>query len=310
MHKKNSGYLGDFSEQERTVDVRLHEDTLNNSGTFVGKVEGDALTTDNLIGRIMKSGAAINPHVLKTAAMYLDYEIKKAFAEGHKVEVLGVGVLRLALDGTVKNVRGTPSTLPHLEARFSLSDDVKKLAKNVRINDMVVSDNKPRIFDILGFDSNSVRVEAATENGVEAFSSEPGANHDLRQYNRSYPINVDVEMILNSSDDKVAVVRRLERVTLKGQHIKIAGDGSDIFFASMSKDGILADEANWISLNTAASVRENLPSTVSFYVPKDIPDGHYRIVLKTKYNKSGKLMKNLAQAVSCEVIVAGIFSLE
>lgn len=309
MAKKKSYYLDDFSEQERTVDVRLHEDTLNDSGTFVGKVDGEALTTDNLIGRIIKSGAAINPYVLKTAAMYFDYEIKKAFAEGHKVEVLGVGVLRLALDGTVKNVRGTPSTLPHLEARFTLSESVKKLAKNVRINDMVVADNKPRIFDIWSFDSKSVRVEATAENGVEAFSAEPGANYDLQQYSRSYPMNVDVQMILNSSDDKVAVVRRLERVTLKGQYIKIAGDGSDIFFAPMNKDGVLADEERWISINAAVSVRENLPSTVSFYVPKDMADGHYRIVLRTRYNKSGKLMKKTAEAVSCEVVVAGVFSL-
>ena len=54
---------------------------------------------------------------------------------------------------------------------------------------------------------------------------------------------------------------------------------------------------------SAETISTNKPKTLEFYVPDELAQAEYRIVLKTRYSSGYKELKTLASAVSKTVTI-------
>lgn len=93
-------------------------------------------------------------------------------------------------------------------------------------------------------------------------------------------------------------------VLVEGESLKVGGEDSGIWFASVDEGGRLSDdESGWIKVDTTLTY--NLPSKLLFAIPQSAVAGKYRIVVHTRYaGKSGYERKYLVEAVSDTVEIA------
>lgn len=91
-------------------------------------------------------------------------------------------------------------------------------------------------------------------------------------------------------------------VIVYGKRLKVAGDGSGVWFSKAADDG---------SYDTSAATTEitllaiNMPSKLMFTLPDDLEAGTYYIVVKTASTHSNVVLKNLRTAVSDFTVTIG-----
>lgn len=92
-------------------------------------------------------------------------------------------------------------------------------------------------------------------------------------------------------------------VKITGNRLKLSGKDSGIWFAPLEEDGSVSkDESKWTAVS-AETISTNKPKTLEFYVPDELAQAEYRIVLKTRYSSGYKELKTLASAVSKTVTI-------
>lgn len=93
-------------------------------------------------------------------------------------------------------------------------------------------------------------------------------------------------------------------VLLEGSSLKVGGDDSGIWFASVDENGsISSDESTWTKVESALVY--NLPSKLLFALPQSLSIGRYKIIVRTRYaGKSGYERKYLVEAISETVEIA------
>lgn len=93
-------------------------------------------------------------------------------------------------------------------------------------------------------------------------------------------------------------------VLIEGSSLKVGGEKSGIWFASVDENGnISSDENSWIKVESALIY--NLPSKLLFAIPQSLTTSKYKIVVRTRYaGKSGYERKYLVEAISETVEIA------
>ena len=144
--------LGEFIEAPRSVNVTLSEDHLNGSGRFVGKVSERTATVRNIIADIEKKGKCfLSKDMLFYAAQVLEEAYLERIKDGFAVNVLGLGRLYHALDGTFGSPFDGPSQRPGIVPRFTPSKTVTELCGKIVCRNVLESDTSPRIRTVGSF---------------------------------------------------------------------------------------------------------------------------------------------------------------
>ncbi|MCR5080637.1 MAG: DUF4469 domain-containing protein [Treponema sp.] len=93
-------------------------------------------------------------------------------------------------------------------------------------------------------------------------------------------------------------------VLLEGSSLKVGGEASGIWFASVDENGNFSgDESTWTKVESALIY--NLPSKLLFSIPQSISGGKYKIIVRTRYaGKSAYERKYLVEAISEIVEIA------
>ena len=107
-----------FNKADSLVSVTLHHSTLSEDGVNYGKVTRNTVTLENLIASIIDENRGIDPYLIQHSAILLQQQIIKMLQLGNSVNVLDLGFLYIALNGTVKG--DNPGQLTCLILRFAL----------------------------------------------------------------------------------------------------------------------------------------------------------------------------------------------
>ncbi|MBO7485754.1 MAG: DUF4469 domain-containing protein [Spirochaetaceae bacterium] len=92
-------------------------------------------------------------------------------------------------------------------------------------------------------------------------------------------------------------------VLVEGTNLKVGGEDSGIWFASILDNGNLSgDESQWVKIESALVY--NLPSKLLFTIPQTLVTGNYKIVVRTRYaGRCGYERKYLVEAISEKVTI-------
>ncbi len=105
----------------------------------------------------------------------------------------------------------------------------------------------------------------------------------------------------NQNEDRILIKGKGVKIT--GSRLKIFGEDSGIYFAPLDEDGsIKKDESTWTAVQTE-TISINKPKTLEFYVPDNLSQEKYCIVLKTRFCSGAKELKTLSSAVSKTVTI-------
>lgn len=151
MPRRKPG-LGEFSEPQYYVDVTLSEDRLNGSGRLVGKVSERTASLRNIIADIKKDNKCfLTESTLFYAAQVLGAAYFERLRRGFAVDVLGLGKIYHALDGTFVSDHDVPSKRPKIVPRFTPSKVLAAACKKLKCRNLYESDVSPKIYAVEDF---------------------------------------------------------------------------------------------------------------------------------------------------------------
>ena len=144
--------FGEFPEQQYYVDVTLSEDHLNGNGRLVGKVSERTVSLRNIIADIKKNHKCfLTEETLFYAAQTLGEAYFERLRRGFAVDVLGLGKIYHALDGTFVSQHDVPSKRPKIVPRFTPSKVVAAACKKLKCMNLYESDVSPKIYTVEAF---------------------------------------------------------------------------------------------------------------------------------------------------------------
>ena len=91
-------------------------------------------------------------------------------------------------------------------------------------------------------------------------------------------------------------------VSVYGQRLKVAGDGSGVWFSPVGEDGSYDETAEGIEVTLLV---KNMPSELSFQLPDGVTTGSYYIVVKTAATNGSYVCKTLKTGVSSFTVTMG-----
>lgn len=184
---------------------------------------------------------------------------------------------------------------------------------NLLGEEMLKACENAKAVDVLGLGTMYISVAGSIsgENPIE--SSIPGFKLNFTPSSRAQEavdsLKVDKVIIADSNPIIDRVINTFnqneERNLLKGKGVritgsklKVMGDGSGIWFAPVDSEGMInKDENTWTEVNQE-TISQNKPKTLEFYVPDNLTDPKYRIVIRTRYCSGDKELKSPVTAIS------------
>jgi len=130
------------------VSVTVHQSNLTNNGKNFLRVSRNTVTLENLIASIIKGNHGVDPYNIQHSAILIQQEIIKMLRLGKAVNVLDLGSMYLAVDGSVKGDNLKESDIPDLTVKFTPSSFVKDSVKGVVVDVIVKSQVKPTLTKI------------------------------------------------------------------------------------------------------------------------------------------------------------------
>ena len=144
--------IGEFPEPQYYVDVTLSEDRLNGSGRLVGKVRERTVSIRNIIADIKRDQKCfLTEDTLFYAAQALGTAYFERLRRGFAVDVLGLGKIYHALDGTFVSKCDVPSKRPKIVPRFTPSKVVAAVCRKLKCRNLYESDVSPKIYAVEDF---------------------------------------------------------------------------------------------------------------------------------------------------------------
>ena len=90
-------------------------------------------------------------------------------------------------------------------------------------------------------------------------------------------------------------------VRIKGNRLKLAGEKSGLFFATVGADGTYSIEDT--ALIKVEKVYTNEPKSLEFFIPDSFEEGKYRIIIRTASGRGASVNKTYRYYVSDEVLL-------
>ena len=118
----------------------------------------------------------------------------------------------------------------------------------------------------------------------------------------SNPVFDRIINTFNQNEDRVLM--KGKGVKIIGTRLKVFGESSGIWFAPLEADGtVCLDETRWTAVSQE-TISANKPKSLEFYVPDDLTESAYCIVLRTRYCSGDKELKSPVTAISKAITIA------
>ena len=116
--------LGTFENPKGKVFVSIYPSNLkdkdgNQIGGYIGKIKKRTRTVEQLIAKAKDRGSTLSPQTLFYAAQVLSNAAKEALADGYAVDLLGLGTLGFAIDGSLDSSMSSREISEHFKLEFT-----------------------------------------------------------------------------------------------------------------------------------------------------------------------------------------------
>lgn len=149
-HYKKKNTIGFDYDENVYLDVSVHEDHLNNTGRYVGKVQQKTVGIENLIACIKQHNIGLSENTIYFVSQLISNEILSELHKGHAVDVLGLGKLYLSVSGSIASQSDTSSLIPKFKLEFTPSKVATDSVKNIKANDLLPAKSEPSILSVVG----------------------------------------------------------------------------------------------------------------------------------------------------------------
>lgn len=164
--------MPDFKDSDSLLSVKLSKNQFSSSeNSFIGRVTRNTVTLENLIASIAKKNEGVSPYMIEHVANLLGDEMLLACQNGKAVDVLGLGIMYIAVSGCVTGEKPSESSIPGFKLNFTTSPKAQTVLNSLKVDQVVISDSSP-VFDriINVFDQNENRV-LTKDRGVKIIGS-------------------------------------------------------------------------------------------------------------------------------------------
>lgn len=256
--------INNFKSAKGSLDVTLYANTNGKEG-FYARVSRRTVTLENLIADIAHSNSGVSQLMVQHIASLLQDEIVRLLGLGFSVNLLELGTLYLAAEGSINGT--SLSDIPPLTVHFTPSDLIKQKAAAMKVEHVLLGNGNPRI----------VRVE------------------DTFNKNSETAVNtISVNRVARIVGARLKMARAEE-----GDGTFAPGNG--VYIVPVLADGSAdKDESNWQEVSVIA---KNKPSTIEFYVPESLASPECYVAVKTTL-MGPHIRKTPAVAISPKVTVA------
>lgn len=189
---------------------------------------------------------------------------------------------------------------------------------NLLGNEMMKACENGNAVDVLGIGTMYIGIAGVVTGENPSESSIPGFKICFTPSSKAQEavnsLKVDKVIIADSSPtfDKIVntfnqneerILTKGKGVKITGSRIKVLGQDAGVWFAPIEEDGSVSkDETSWTAVNSE-TISTNKPKTLEFYVPDDLTESEYSIVLRTRYSSGDKELKTLVSATSKTVTI-------
>ena len=190
---------------------------------------------------------------------------------------------------------------------------------NLLRDEMLKACQNAKAVDVLGLGTIYISVAGSVSGENPGESSIPGFKLNFTPSPSAQEaldsIKVDKVIIANSNPVIDRIINTFDQneerklfkgkgVKIVGSKLKILGDDSGIWFAPLDSEGNAnKDEESWLSVNQK-TISHNKPKMLEFYVPDNLSDTNYKIVIRTRYCSGDKELKSPITAFSKTVTIA------
>ena len=148
--------LGTFENPKGKVFVSIYPSNLkdkdgNQIGGYIGKIKKRTRTVEQLIAKAKDRGSTLSPQTLFYAAQVLSNAAKEALADGYAVDLLGLGTLGFAIDGSLDSSMSSREISEHFKLQFTPSKSAENLLKNISPSNIYVHNSKISITEVKSF---------------------------------------------------------------------------------------------------------------------------------------------------------------
>ena len=151
--------MPEYKSADSLLSVSLRKNQFSEAdNSFIGHVTRNTVTVKNLIAEIAKKNEGVSSYMIEHAANLLSDEMLNACQNGKSVDVLGLGTMYIAIDGSITGDNPDESSIPGFKANFTPSPKTQKVLENLKVDQVVIPASIPVIDMITNtFNQNTTR---------------------------------------------------------------------------------------------------------------------------------------------------------
>ncbi len=134
--------INNFESAKGALDVTLYANRYTD-GTFYGRVSRRTVDLENLIADIAHNNAGVSQLMVQHIASLLQTEILRLLGLGFSVNLLELGTLYLATEGSIRGK--SAADIPPLSVHFTPSATLKERAAAMKVEHVLLGDGLPVI---------------------------------------------------------------------------------------------------------------------------------------------------------------------
>lgn len=143
-----------FKQAESLLSVTLRKNQLSqDEDSYIGRVTRNTVTLENLIASIRQKNEGVSAYMIEHVANLLGDEIIFALQGGKSVDVIGLGLLYIAVSGAVRGNSPGESSIPGFRLAFTASAKAQEALSSVKVDKVVMQNSLPA-FDKIVNDYN------------------------------------------------------------------------------------------------------------------------------------------------------------
>jgi len=134
-----------FQDTRSIISLKLHPIAFRDGMGCYGTITRNTANMDNIIARISKKDTGLSDYTVKHVVYLLRDEIIEALRTGQSVDMFGLGTMFFAPDGAIKGDNPTPSSIPRITPRFTMSQLAGEIAAGQKVDRIEIGSGAPRI---------------------------------------------------------------------------------------------------------------------------------------------------------------------
>lgn len=138
-----------FTIGKELITVTVYKVTTRGVTRNVGRVTQNKDTIDNVIAELARRNIGMDKITLKSAMDYITEEVCRRLEAGRAVDMNGLGVFRVVVDGAVEGDTPYTATIKGFKVRYTPSVKTQDAVSKIKVDKFVFYDASPLVSSIV-----------------------------------------------------------------------------------------------------------------------------------------------------------------